>query len=173
MKPNTELVLETAANICNLYQTTNGKRIAAELGIEVLYRKFKRQKGAYTVLLGNRFIFLRDNLTPVMENIVLLHEIGHDQMHREEAQRSGGFQEFSVFDMQDIQMEYEANLFAAQVALPDDEMLGYMKQGFNIYEIAKAMYSDINLVIMKFDILYQQGIIFQRETYRNDFLKYD
>ena len=54
-----------------------------------------------------------------MEKIVLLHEIGHDTLHRDEATKVGGFKEFEIFDMKDSRMEYEANLFAAQISLPD------------------------------------------------------
>lgn len=62
---------------------------------------FSKQRGAYKVIMRNRFMFIKDNLHPVMENIVLLHELGHDTLHREEATRTGGFEEFNIFEMQD------------------------------------------------------------------------
>ena len=46
-------------------------------------------------------MFIKDNLHPVMEKIVLLHELGHDSLHREEATQVGGFKEFNIFDMRD------------------------------------------------------------------------
>lgn len=58
-------------------------RIARDLGIEVMYYPFNEQRGAYKVLMRNRFIFVKNDLHPVMENIVLLHELGHDALHRE------------------------------------------------------------------------------------------
>jgi Zn-dependent peptidase ImmA (M78 family) len=67
----------------------------------------------------NRFVFLKQDLHPVMRSIVLLHEIGHDQHHRAEAIASGGLREFNIFDMRESRMEYEANIFACQIALPD------------------------------------------------------
>lgn len=48
-----------------------------------------------------------------MEKIVLLHELGHDTLHRDEATKVGGFKEFNIFDMRDNRMEYEANIFVA------------------------------------------------------------
>ncbi|MFQ9127689.1 MAG: ImmA/IrrE family metallo-endopeptidase [Butyricicoccaceae bacterium] len=70
---------------------------------------------AYTrVIERNRYIFIKQDLHPVMHNIVLLHEIGHDQLHRSAAIAAGGFQEFNLFNMADRAMEYEANMFAAQ-----------------------------------------------------------
>ena len=47
---------------------------------------------------------------------MLLHELGHDALHREEATKVGGFKEFEIFNMRDNRMEYEANLFAAQIS---------------------------------------------------------
>lgn len=63
--------------------TRNPLRIARDLGIEVMYYPFNEQRGAYKVLMRNRFIFVKNDLHPVMENIVLLHELGHDALHRE------------------------------------------------------------------------------------------
>ena len=54
---------------------------------------------------------------------MLLHELGHDALHRNEATQMGGFKEFNIFDMRNNRMEYEANLFASQVSLPDDAFL--------------------------------------------------
>lgn len=79
--------------------TRDPYRVADELGIHILYRNFKKQRGAYKVILKNRFIFLQNGLHPVIEQIVLWHEIGHDMLHRQEAALTGGFQEFNIFDM--------------------------------------------------------------------------
>lgn len=52
------------------------------------------------------------------------------------------FQEFNIFDMKKNRMEYEANRFAAEVALPDEKILSYIYQGCDIGAIAKCMNSD-------------------------------
>lgn len=67
--------------------TRNPHRMAQELGIDIIPLEFKKQRGAYKVIMRNRFIFVKCDLHPVMENIVLLHEIGHDTLHRDEAIR--------------------------------------------------------------------------------------
>lgn len=51
----------------------------------------------------------------------MLHEIGHDVLHRKEAVKAGGFKEFNIFNMQGSRMEYEANVFASQISLGDEE----------------------------------------------------
>ena len=153
--------------------TRDPHKIARELGIEVLYYPFKRQRGAYKVIMRNRFMFIKDNLHPVMENIVLLHELGHDALHRDEATKIGGFEEFNIFDMQDSRMEYEANVFASQIALPDDDFLELAERGYDTQQIARALHSDINLVALKGDTLISQGYRLRPQEHRNDFLKYN
>ena len=79
-----------------------------------------------------------------MENIVLLHELGHDALHREEATKVGGFKEFEIFNMRDNRMEYEANLFAAQISLSDEDFLELAERGYDTQQIARTLNSDIN-----------------------------
>lgn len=106
-----------------------------------------------------------------MEKIVLLHEIGHDVLHRNEAIKVGGFKEFNIFNMQDIRMEYEANIFASQVSLSDDDFLELCERGYNTQQIAGALNSDINLVALKADTLISQGYRLRQQEHRNNFLK--
>ena len=136
-----------------------------------MYYPFNEQRGAYKVLMRNRFIFVKNDLHPVMENIVLLHELGHDALHREEATKVGGFKEFEIFNMRDNRMEYEANLFAAQISLPDDDFLELAERGYDTQQIARTLHSDI--VALKADTLISQGYQLCKQEHRNDFLKYN
>lgn len=77
------------------------------------------------------------------------------------------------FDMRENRMEYEANVFAVQASLPDDTIIEYIKNGYDIQQIAKAMHSDINLIALKVDTLNSQGYQFRKQEHRNDFLKYN
>lgn len=144
------------------------RRICKYLGITVIEAPFKRQKGVYKVIERNRYIFLKENLNPVMKDIVLWHEIGHDQLHRKEATQ---FQEFNLFDMTTNRMEYEANLFAAQLALDEEHLWEYILQGMDDVSIAKAMYSDTNLVALRVSIMSRPGYNLRIPEHRNDFLK--
>ena len=168
---NTSEIVRKANHLVKECGTRDPNRIARELGIEVMPCDFKRQKGAYKVILRNRFIFIKQDLHPVMERIVLLHEIGHDTLHRAEASKAGVLQEFNIFNMQNIRMEYEANIFASQVALDDDEFLELCDRGYDTQQIASALHSDINLVALKADTLISQGYRLRRQEHSNTFLK--
>lgn len=164
-------IVQTANNLVRDLGTRDPHKIARELGIEIIPINYKRQRGAYKVLLRNRFIFIKNDLHPVMENIVLLHEIGHDVLHRKEAVKAGGFKEFNIFNMQESRMEYEANVFVSQVSLVDEEILEYIRYGYDIQQIARAMHSDTNLVALKTDALIAQGYCLRHQDYENRFLK--
>jgi Zn-dependent peptidase ImmA (M78 family) len=60
-------------------------------------------------------------------------------------------------------MEYEANLFAAQIALPDDEILEYIHNGYDVEQTAQAMCSDVNLVALKVEDLNRRGYAFREQ----------
>ncbi len=164
-------IVQTANSLVDTFGTRDPHRIAQALGIEVISVDFKRQRGAYKVLMRNRFIFIKNDLDPVMERVVMLHEIGHDVLHRKEAVKAGGFKEFNIFNMRENRMEYEANVFASQVSLDDEEILEYIHYGYDIQRIASAMHTDANLVALKTDALIAQGYCLHHQEYENRFLK--
>lgn len=153
--------------------TRNPYKVAKELGINIIYRDFEKQRGAYKVILKNRFVFLKNGMHPVVEQMALWHEIGHDVLHRQEAIAVGGFKKFNIFDMRENRTEYEANIFASQASLEDDTILDYIEKGYDIQQIARAMSSDINLIALKVDTLIAQGYHLRKQEHTNDFLKYN
>ena len=66
-------------------------------------------------------------------------------------------------------MEYEANIFVAQVSLPVDNYLKLAKHGYDTRQIARALNMGINLVTLKADTLISQGYRLRRREHRNDF----
>ena len=150
--------------------TRNPYRVAKELGINIIYRNFDKQRGAYKVILKNRFIFLNKDLSPQMKRIVCAHEIGHDRLHRALAKKHG-LQEFVLYDMA-TKPEYEANIVAAEILLDSDEILEYIYDyGYTSEQIARAMHTDSNLVALKSAHLAETGHKLRRMEYRSSFLK--
>lgn len=144
--------------------------IADSLGITVLFRDdFTTLKGMYRVIKRNRFIFINSNLDEYMQKIVCMHELGHDQLHRELA-TSNSLKEFVLYKM-DSRPEYEANLFVAETMLPDETVLELIREGRDVEEISRILYSDINLVSLKFALLASKGYPLRQFDHRSDFLK--
>ena len=165
---NTENIIKKADRVVSRCDSRDPQTIAGELGIHVRMIPFKKQKGVYTVIERNRFIFIKEDLPENMKKIVLLHEIGHDQLHRREALH---FQEFNLFDHQENRLELEANLFAAQVSLPDEEILELIRCGYPAEAIAAAMHSDVNLIALKTESLNRRGFDLHPPAYSDSFLK--
>lgn len=103
----------------------------------------------------------------------IVRELGHDSLHGAEATKIGGFEEFNIFDMWDGRMEYEVNLFASQITLPDDDFLELAVRGYDTQQIARALNSDVNLVALEADTLISQGYRLRPQEHRNDSLKYN
>lgn len=163
--------VRTANRIMRKYDERDPERIAHYAGIMILPQPFVKQKGAYTVMMRKPIIFIKRDLHPAMRSIVLAHELGHHFLHRQEAIQSGGFHEFNLFDMQNNQMEYEANVFAAQLKLPDEDVLECVYNGYDIAATARALHSDINLVALKIAELNRRGYQLREQEYRNKFLR--
>ncbi len=64
-----------AGKVMRKFGERNPERIAKEAGIMILPQPFKQQKGAYTVIERQPIIFIKDNLHPVIRQIVIGHEI--------------------------------------------------------------------------------------------------
>lgn len=130
--------------------TRDPEKIAREIGIWVYYEpSFQDLLGMYTFRWNHRLIFLNPRLDHYMKKMVMAHEIGHDQEHRELAKASkSGLQEFTLFNMRDT-TEYEANAFASHILLDEDEVYTLARQGYDVVQIAKTMCSDINLMLIK------------------------
>jgi Zn-dependent peptidase ImmA (M78 family) len=164
------LAVQKADFLQKKYATSDPFAIAEALGIAVRYvDSFKQLKGMYTVIARNRFIFLNANNSEEMNRIVCAHELGHDQLHRDVA-KTAPLQEFTLWDLSGVR-EYEANLFAAQLLLSDEDVLSCITLGKTCAEIASITETDPNLVALKVECLKEKGYCFHEQIYENRFLK--
>ena len=58
-------IVRKANRLTNELGTNDPHKIARELGIEVIPLSFKKQRGAYKVLMRNRFIFTSEPYRPL------------------------------------------------------------------------------------------------------------
>ena len=134
-----------ADEIVDTYNSRDPERIAKLCGILIKEVDWDKQSGAYTEILRQPVIFISKNLRRSMRSVVIAHELGHHFLHRKEAAEVGGFKEFEVFNMTKSNLEYEANIFAAQLLLPDDTVKEMVYNGYDSQKIAQATGSEINL----------------------------
>lgn len=163
-------IYESAEKYIRRFGTRDPFAIAGGLGIEVLFRNdFTKLKGLYRVIQRNRFIFINENLPEQVQTLVCAHELGHDAHHRDLADDSP-FREYVLYSM-NTRPEYEANLFAASLLLPDNKVHEYALEGYDVVQIAAMMNTDINLMLIKMGDMNSRGYSFNTAyTPRSDFL---
>ncbi|MDD4774196.1 MAG: ImmA/IrrE family metallo-endopeptidase [Eubacteriales bacterium] len=169
---STEYIVRKSNALVKRCGTRDPYKIADITGINILFVDYFKKnglKGFYRMTLGERFIFINDYLPERMKSIVCMHEIGHDLLHRKEI-TGGGIAEFELYNM-NSRREFEANVAAAAISLPDDEILEHIKNGYDTEQIARIMNSDINLVSIKTNQLLSEGHKFNRADYKSNFLK--
>ncbi len=139
-------VLARAEKLLHKYKTRDPYKIARQCGIEIIIRELGALKGFYKVIYRNPFIFLNKAMSRSMARIVCAHELGHHFLHREFA--AFGFEETSLFSPAS-RREYEANLFAAELLLPDSEVKELADEGYTDMQIAAALGADLTLTQLK------------------------
>jgi len=112
-------------------------------------------KGFYKRDGHNRFIVINSQINEPLQKIICAHELGHDQLHRHLAE-SQTLQEFAIYDMKS-KPEYEANLFAAELLFSTKDVLEYFEQGYNFYETACLLNTDIHLLAVKLMVMNSNG----------------
>ena len=123
--------------------------LAEALDIDVMERAdFKRQKGAFKVILNDSFIFINANLSDEMKRLVCAHELGHALLHRSLGKSESGLMEFELFNITNT-TEYEANLFAANLLLDETIIEELISDGYDVVQIARQLGTNVNLLLLK------------------------
>lgn len=162
-----------AQDMITKYGRVSADELAAILDITILYANYDKLKGVYFVADGHRYISLKNDLPTELHNIVVFHEIGHDLMHGDLLAEGHLFREVNVLCANNDRLEHEANLFAAEMMLADEDILEYIYQGYNVSQVASAMSTDENLVALKVSELNRRGFSFREQNYNDVFLKDD
>jgi Zn-dependent peptidase ImmA (M78 family) len=163
-------IVEKSRHLVQKYKTRDPLELAGALGIHVRYsREFTTLKGMYVIISQNRFIIVNGKLDEQTKRLVVAHEIGHDRLHRDLAEKSV-ISEFSLYKV-DSRPEYEANLFAAELLINTDTLLELIYDGYECEEAARILGIDVNLLSLKIAALKCQGIDLREQEYNAKFLK--
>ena len=168
--PNREYIQNVANKLIKKFDTRDPFQLCQAIGVEVFYADLGNLKGMYKYLKKNRFAVINENLDPFTKTLVCAHELGHDILHQNLA-RKVCLQEFILYDMKS-RPEYEANLFASEILLPDDIILNLARDGYDIEQISKELCTDINLIALKVSSMNTRGYRFNNTIdAKSDFLK--
>ena len=136
------------------FRTDNPFEIAEACNINVKHRSFNDLKGMYTVIQRYPYIFLSDNLDEHMEKVVLFHELGHHFLHRHHAVST--FKENGLYDMSS-KLEIEANIFAANFIISDEDIMENVSLGYTTEQAAKAMCVPHEMLLIKLNDMNSRG----------------
>ncbi|HWQ88384.1 MAG TPA: ImmA/IrrE family metallo-endopeptidase [Desulfitobacteriaceae bacterium] len=128
-------------------------------------------KGFYIQQSKKQAIVINSDLPEELQRIILMHEIGHAILHRKLSSVKA-FHDFTLFDEVSI-YEYEANIFAADYLLADDEVLNLLNDDLFFFGAASRLNVPAELLDFKFRVLKRKGykIIDPPIISNSDFLK--
>lgn len=153
-------IFNQADNLVRQCGTRNAEKIARELGIWIYYEDaFDDLLGMYTFRWNHRLMFLNPRIDGQLKEMVIAHELGHDQRHRDIAKAGQPLKEFSLFRMKDT-TEYEANAFASHILLPNDEVYSLAREGHDVFTMSQIMGTDVNLMLIKMQEMNKLGYDF-------------
>ena len=114
---------------------------------------------------------INSDLSEELQRIILAHEIGHAVLHRK-ASGMKAFHDFTLFD-ETSTYEYEANIFAADYLMDDDEVLKLLNEDLSFFGAASRLNVPAELLDFKFRVLKRKGykVIDPPLQSRADFLK--
>lgn len=156
------------------YQTKDPYELCNALGIRIRLKDLGTGIKAYYIYQSRiRSIVLNWRVSEPIRRILIAHELGHDRLHKEIAMLKG-FQEVELFDMV-RPAEYEANVFAAELLIDDNELLELLNDdNKSFFDVAHELYIPAALLDFKFRVLKHKGFRIEAPYIaRGDFLKND
>ncbi|MGM7634212.1 ImmA/IrrE family metallo-endopeptidase [Bacillus sp. Hm123] len=116
------------------YKTNNPYEIAAAKNIYVIERDLHESiYGFYKYIRKNKFIFINSNIQQTLKPFTCAHELGHSEMHPRV--NTPFLKANTLFTIDKI--EVEANKFAVELLLPDEELYQYQHTNLSIHEISE------------------------------------
>lgn len=131
------------------------KALKIRLRYESLGKLSGSCKGYYIVQSRIQMIVINNELPDMLKRCILAHELGHAVLHRSLA-GVNTFHDFRLFDATS-KFEHEANVFAAQLLLDDDEVLKLLNDDMSFFAAASVLGVPAELLDFKFRALKRQG----------------
>lgn len=165
-------IIEAVEKLVKKYDTKDPYELCRALGIKIhFYNMEKKLKGFFFYQSRQKNIVIDSNVNEVLERILIAHELGHAVLHTKIAMMKG-FQEMEVLDGSSLE-EDEANFFAAELLLDDNEVLENLSE-YSFFETAQRLFVPAALLDYKFSLLHEKGKrVDSMYIRKSDFLKED
>lgn len=150
---NIEQIAQKARALVRKSDTRDPLRIAKDCDVLLLFSDMGTQedscKGFYLCQNRIRCITVNSTLSPAMQRIITAHELGHAVLHRHTNET---LHDFGLFSDASV-LEYEANLFAADLLLSDEETFAALNECADFFCAAVLLRVPPQLLDFKLRIL--------------------
>ena len=154
-----DMICEESQKLKNKYGESDPFRLCRDMGISVMYKSMgtgsEACKGFFLAQSRIRSITINDDLSQNLQRIICSHELGHAVIHRK-CTGIKAFHDFALFDTASI-YEYEANIFAAELLLEDDDVLEVLNEDMSFFQAASELYVPAEILDFKFRTLKWKG----------------
>lgn len=147
-------IYQTVTSLIETNCTSDPFELCELLGIVCSKTPYKKLKGLFVRINDFKFVDINDNLPEYQQKSVCAHELGHALLHAEQ----NGLVPMLDYDIcGKSKLEYEANIFAAELLMPDQEILPLIKNGEDLYTVAKHFGVHDQFVLFKLLSMNQRG----------------
>ncbi len=154
-----DFVLREVARIKNEYNETEPKKLAEAMKVIVSYEPMGTFdgccKGFFVSLFRQKHITVNSDLPQELQRVILMHELAHSVLHCNKGS-SAAFHDFAVFDNASVK-EYEANVFAADYLMRDEDVLGLLNEDISFFGAAARLGVPPEMLDFKFRLMKRRG----------------
>ena len=170
-----EQIKHEVARLKARYQTSDPKELCEALNIMLLEKSMGTKpgscKGFFLVAGRCKVATINSDLTLPVQKLSTFHEAGHGFLHADSGIKT--FHDFTLLDKAD-RKELEANIFAAEYMVSDDDLFDLLNQGLDIFSAASTLGVPPELLDFKLQLLEREGYPITAPRFsRSDFLKRD
>lgn len=140
------------------YHESDPFRLMKAMGIRPIFRAMGTEpdslKGFFLECNRIKMIVINSDLPNMLQRIIAAHEIGHAVMHYSPGVHA--FHDIGFFD-ESTACEKEANLFAAEYLLDDDDVFETLNADHTFFSAAAVLKVPMELLDFKFRIMKWRG----------------
>lgn len=153
-----EEICDKVAEIKSRYAESDPFRLIKDMGIVLIFRAMGKGedaiKGFFLECNRIKMITINSDLPVAIQRIIAAHEVGHAVLHYSSEVQA--FHEVGLFDESTI-MEKDANLFAAEYLMNDEDVFSVLNADYTFFGAAAALRVPVELLDFKFRIMKWRG----------------
>lgn len=151
-----DYILEQAHRLTKRYGTHDPFELIDALHIHLTIRdNLDSLKGFYYTLCRERYVVINGGMNERDQLLVAAHELGHDRLHRQLA-RVSPLKDFAFYEVTS-HTEYEANLFASELLVSDENVEECVEEGMDYLSMCRTLGFHPQLMAFKLYGMVQRG----------------